>query len=101
MGLSLSGADFADLEAAGLDIGSDYGPDVVSEVGVALIPFIAEYITRPKPKSVSEGGLSISWEYGDLAKWYLWLCKRFGVTPDDDILALSGINTLIDISDKW
>ena len=45
--------------------------------------------------------MSISWEYGDLAKWYLWLCKRFGVTPDDDILALSGINTLIDISDKW
>lgn len=101
MGLTVSEADFADLEAEGLDIENEYDSDTVREVGMALIPFIAEYVMKPKAKSVSEGGVSISWEYGDLIKWYLWLCKKFGVTPDEDLLALSGINTLKDISDQW
>lgn len=101
MGLSVSEADFADLEAGGLEIDNDYDSATVDEVGIALIPFIAEYVMKPKPKAVSEGGVSISWEYGDLVKWYMWLCKKFGVTPDDDLLALSGISTLKDISDQW
>ena len=101
MGLSVSEADFADLMADGLDVDRDYDASTTREVGVALIPFIAEYIMKPKTKAVSEGGVSISWEYGDLAKWYLWLCKKFGITPDDEILALSGVNTLKDISDLW
>lgn len=101
MGLTVSEADFADLEAEGLELESDYDSSTVREVGIALIPFIAEYVMKPKTKAVSEGGVSISWEYGDLVKWYIWLCKKFGVTPDGDLLALSGLSTLTDISDQW
>lgn len=101
MGLTVSEADFADIMAGGLDIEGTYDGSVTREVGVALIPFIAEYVMKPKTKAVSEGGVSVSWEYGDLVKWYMWLCKRYGITPDDDLLALSGISTLTDISDRW
>ena len=97
-GLSIPEAYFADLS---IDPDMDYSPSMYSEVGSAMVGFIGGLILGPKVSSVNENGFSMQWDMGTLGKWYLWLCKRYGITPDSEIISLLGMNTVIDISDTW
>jgi hypothetical protein len=89
------------LVDAGLDTGAQYTSDMFHTVGTAMVQMLAGIILAPSVKSVNENGFSMSWDRENLGKYYLWLCKRYGVTPDPDVVSLLGISAITDISDIW
>ena len=97
-GLTIPEAYFVDLP---LDPEEEYTPSMFSSVGSAMVGFLGGLILAPRVESVNENGFSMRWDTSMLGKYYLWLCKRYGVTPDPEVVALLGMNTIIDISDTW
>lgn len=99
---SLTDADVIDVcISSGIDPGDEYTADVEASVGKALCYTIEEKILAPYVSNVSESGFSMSWNRDSLAKYYWWLCRKYGVTPDDDVLSLLGISMIRDVSDIW
>lgn len=95
-------ADIADAAAAGgFDADAEYGADVSASVGVGLCSLIEEKVLAPFVSNVTENGFSISWNRDNLAKYYLWLCRKYGIEPNDDVLSLLGISMVKDMSDIW
>ena len=97
-GLTVPDAFFADLT---FDPNQEYTTSLYAEVGAAMVSMLGGLILAPKVKSVNENGFSMQWDTDTLGKYYLWLCKRYGITPDSEVVALLGMNTIIDISDTW
>lgn len=97
-GLTIPEAYFADM---GVDLEAEYDSSMFVYVGQRLCSVLAGLILAPRVKSVNENGFSMSWDTDTLGKYYLWLCKRYGVTPDSEVLALLGMSSIIDISDTW
>ena len=98
---NISEAELHDMSLRGdFNLDDEYG---VFEEGVmaAIIDFIEEKMLAPHVSSVNESGFSMSWDYSGLGKYYLWLCKKYGKNPDNEVLALSGVSTIIDRSDLW
>lgn len=83
-----------------LDGDSEYDVTTRRGVGLAMVNAIAEMIYKPRVSSVNENGFSISWDIPNLSKYYLYLCKKWGVTPDEEI-SKSGLDTITDISNYW
>ena len=85
----------------GLDLETDYDTSMYSEIGNSLISVLGGIILAPRVKTVNENGFSMSWDMDALGRYYLWLCKRYGITPDKEVAALIGTSSIIDISDTW
>ncbi len=96
--LMLNDATLVDL---GLDLDAEYTSDMQETIEKGMIDIIAFYVLSPKQSNISENGFSLSWDYSDLGKLYLWLCRKWGIEPDEDVLALCGISMIKDISDMW
>lgn len=62
---------------------------------------IEKLLFAPKMQNVSESGFSMSWDYDNLVRYYLVLCKRSGIAPNDDALTLGGISKIKDKTDIW
>lgn len=101
MAFGVSSAILADLEVAGVDVTAEYGAANASEVGRALCGVIAELVFAPQRTSINEQGFSISWDTRNLGKYYWWLCKKYGVTPDADVLSALGISMVRDLTNRW
>ena len=80
---------------------ADYTTANESEVNKALISAIERVMFRPRLEQINENGFSASFSYADLGKYYAYLCKKYGVEPDADVLSESGISMIMDISDQW
>lgn len=98
----ISEVHFVDLSlTSGLDPNyevENYGPDVI---GVALTQVLEECILAPRMSNVSEGGFSASWNFDAIGKYYLWLCRKWGVTPNDDAMGMLGISMITDRTSNW
>lgn len=94
----LSDADLADV---GLDVNAEYSEADAENVGKCICSIVEEKILAPYVSNVSESGFSMSWNRDNLAKYYLWLCRKYGITPNDDVLSLLGISMITDKSDIW
>lgn len=97
-GLSIPPAYYEDLMVNPDDT---YDHSMYLDVGRAMVSFLGGLILAPRVRTVNENGFSMQWDTDNLGKYYLWLCKRYGITPDPDVVSLLGINTIIDISDTW
>lgn len=98
----ISEAQLVDLSiTTGLDLDTDVTAIEPSVVGVALTKTLEECILAPRLSNVSESGFSMSWNYESVGKYYLWLCRKWGITPNEDILDLLGISSIIDRTDNW
>lgn len=76
--------------------------DVDAELlGKALVKSLEELILAPMQSSVNESGFSVSWDFSRLAAYYRWLCKRWGITPDDDVLEAAGLSIIKDGTNLW
>lgn len=84
---------------SGIDLDAQYVPS--AEMGIALVSMLEELILAPSLSNVSESGFSVSWDKKNIGNWYLWLCKKYGITPNKDVLPLFGVSSIIDISDIW
>ena len=99
---NLTEAQFADIYADyGLDVNQEYSASFQLATNKAIVGIIEEQVLAPKLKSVTEGGLSLSWNYEDLGKLYMYLCKKYGLTPNADVVSLLGISMIRDVSAKW
>jgi len=98
----ISEAQLIDLSiASGLNLDSDVVANDPAVVGVALTHTLEECILAPRLSNVSENGFSMSWNYDSVGKYYLWLCRKWGLTPNDDVMALLGLSSIIDRTDNW
>lgn len=87
--------------ASGLALDDIYTADNVSDVGKAMVSLIEELIFSPRLTNVNEGGFSMSWDFGGLGKWYLLLCRRYGVKPNADVMSQMGVSAIVDRTSKW
>lgn len=92
---------FADLSVAGLALDEEYSAADATAVGKGLVSALEALMSSPRRTDVSENGFSESWDYSGVGRYYLWLCRRYGVTPSDEALSAAGVSAVIDISDKW
>lgn len=97
-GITIPDAYFADMD---IDLEDDYDSSMFQSVGVAMTTALAGLILAPRVKQVNENGFSMAWDTDTLGKYYLWLCKRYGITPDSEVVAMLGISSIIEISDTW
>ena len=98
----LGEAQFADIYARfGLDARQDYSIDCNLNVNKAIVSIIEEQVLAPKQKSVNEGGFSATWNYDDLGKLYMYLCKKYSITPNPNVETSLGIKMIKDASAKW
>lgn len=91
--------DFAGLLQLPLD--GEYTSDIAPSVGKALAQSIEGLILTPRLSNVNESGFSMSWDFSNLGNYYLYLCNRWGVKPNDDVLAASGSSAIIDKTELW
>ncbi len=83
------------------ELDAEYSAANESEVNKKLIGIIERLIFRPRLKAINENGFSAEVSYADLGKYYQYLCSKYGVAPDSNVLAASGINVLQDVTDEW
>lgn len=87
--------------SSGLSLDDIYAAENADAVGKAMITLIEDVVFAPRLASVNESGFSMSWDFSGLGNWYLLLCKRYGVKPDADVLAQTGVSAVIDRTSKW
>ena len=98
----VSDAELLDMSLSGhFSLDDEYTEDAAKAVGVAMVSLIEEKALAPYTKSVSESGFSMSWDFSNLGNYYLWLCRKYGVTPDDGVLGTLGVSMITDKSSLW
>lgn len=75
-GISLSEADLLEICIA-LDMRAEMTSSTLRSVSVAICKFIPSLLARPA--SISEGGVSISWDKNTIKEYYNTLCKELGL----------------------
>lgn len=99
---NISEAQLLDMSLSGkFSLEDEYNEGNVRSVGIAMVSGIEELVLVPKMKSVSESGFSVSWDYNGLGKYYLWLCRKWGVTPNEEVVGMLGISMVIDRTNCW
>lgn len=94
-------AQLADVALDGIDPNEEYTAENRTDVWKAMLPMLVQLILAPCRKSISENGFSVTWDFENVGRWYLWLCRRLGVTPDEEVLEALDISTITDRSDMW
>lgn len=97
----ISEATLCDMSLSGINLEDEYSSEVMEVVGKGMVSVIEELVLTPRRTNITESGFSESWNYDNLSKYYLWLCRKWGVTPNEDTLALMGTSAIIDKTDIW
>ena len=84
-----------------IDIEEEYTSDEAQGVGKAMISVSEERMLAPCMSNVNENGFSVSWDYSRIGQYYMWLCRKYGVAPDNEVVAALGLSTITDKSDIW
>lgn len=97
---NITDAQLEDI-SSGIDLDEEYTSDNFQVVGKAIISVIEELMLAPYMSNVNENGFSVSWDYSRIGQYYMWLCRKYGVAPDDEVVAALGLSTITDKSDIW
>ena len=98
----ISEAVLADISIdSGIALDDEYSFYNRERVGKALCHAVAELIFAPRTQSVSESGFSETVNYDNLGKFYMYLCRKWGVQPDDELVSLLGLNVITDRTNFW
>ena len=84
-----------------VDIEAEYTPDAAKDTGLAICDILEEIVLSPKIASISESGFSQSWDYSNLGKLYMYLCRKYRRTPNSDVLSMLGISVIADRTGRW
>lgn len=99
---AISEAELLDMSMSrGFELADEYDNESAEEVAKAIIELIEGKILAPTMKSVSEGGFSASWDYSNVGKYYIWLCRKHDIKPNPDVTSMLNVNMLTDKSDIW
>lgn len=95
-------AELLDLSlSSGFTLDEEYTAGNSDEVRRALTKALPAFILKPRMENVSESGFSVSWNFDNLTKYYLWLCRQFGITPDETVVTTAGLSSITDKTDIW
>lgn len=94
-------AQLADVALDGVDPHEEYTAENRQAVWKAMVPLLEQLILAPYQKTISENGFSVSWDFGNVGRFYMWLCRRLGITPNEDVLDALDVSTITDRSDMW
>lgn len=97
---NITDAQLEDI-SSGIDLDEEYTSDNSQVVGTAMISVIEELMLAPYMSNVNENGFSVSWDYSRIGQYYMWLCRKYGVAPDNEVVAALGLSTITDKSDIW
>ena len=97
---NITDAQLEDI-SSGIDLDEEYTSDNSQVVGKAMISVIEELMLAPYMSNVNENGFSVYWDYSRIGQYYMWLCRKYGVAPDDEVVAALGFSTITDKSDIW
>ena len=97
---NITDAQLEDI-SSGIDLDEEYTSDNSQVVGKAMISVIEELMLAPYMSNVNENGFSVSWDYSRIGQYYMWFCRKYGVAPDDEVVAALGLSTITDKSDIW
>lgn len=98
----LSEADMVDISlSTDITWDDECNAENYTEVNRAMITCIESLLFSPRMSNINEGGFSVSWDYQDLGKYYLYLCRRFGIKPNEDAVDLLDLSIIKDISNYW
>lgn len=86
---------------SGISPDEEYTADKDKAMGEGMISLLEELVLSPIMRNVSENGFSVSWDFSNMGKYYLWLCRKYGKQPDNDVMAALGLSTIIDKTDIW
>lgn len=84
-----------------LDMDAEVTGDNLTKVNIAMISLLETQIFAPRLTNVSEAGISFSWDYSSLGKYYLFLCRKYGITPKEELIPMLGISTITDLTHTW
>lgn len=84
-----------------MDVEAEYTADVQEKVNIAIVGIIEDLVFAPRPTSISESGFSVSWNYDTLGRYYMWLCRKYGLTPKEEIAEMLGISMITDKTNIW
>lgn len=84
-----------------LDLDDEYEPENADSVGRAMVSIIEELMLAPHMSQVNENGFSVAWDYSRIGQYYMWLCRKYGVDPNTEVMAALGLSTITDMSDIW
>ena len=93
-------ADFCDISVY-VDLEAEYTADNAKTAGIALAKALEGVMLAPRRESVNENGFSMSWNFKDISKYYLWLCHKWGIEANSDALSMLGLSMIIDKSQEW
>lgn len=95
-------ADFAMIEAAmPIDTAAEYSSDNDEATHIALITALEPMLLAPRRTNISENGFSVSWDFKGVGNWYMWLCRKYGVTPSPEVLDVCDISRISDKTHIW
>ena len=91
----LSEADLLDIIfGSGLDKDMEIKDEDMDKASIAIAKFIPSLLLRPK--SISEDGISFSWDFDALKDYYSYLCKKYDLEDN-----LNEISSITDASNEW
>ena len=91
----------SDAYVCQMSLDEEYTFDIATPVGRALAQTIEGLILAPRLSNVNEGGFSMSWDFTNLGSYYLYLCKKWDVEVNEDVLAASGMSAITDKTEMW
>ena len=91
-GISVSEADLFDMSLSVGSLTDEITSENVDKLNKALVEFIPSLLLRPV--SISEGGMSVSYDLKALKEYYSLQCKKYGIEN-----ALS--SSISDASNVW
>ncbi len=98
----LTEAQLVDMSLSSqIDFNEELTGDNQKTVSIAIIGGLEELVLAPRMTNVNESGFSMSWDFENVGKYYLWLCRKWGVTPNDEVLTMLGLSTITDRTDVW
>ncbi len=86
---------------SGITADADISEYSLNEVGQAMAIALEELILAPRQTSVSENGFSMSWDFAAVGKYYQWLCRKYNLTPDPEVLGMLGVSSIVNRSNIW
>lgn len=89
------------MPVAAISLDADISDIDEVQFGKALTGVFEEAILAPKQTSVSESGFSVSWDFSGAGRYYLWMCRKYGVTPAPEVQQAAGLSTITDRTDTW
>lgn len=93
---------FYDIVAnSGIAADTDISEYSAADLGQIMVLALEELILAPRQTSVSENGFSMSWDFANVGKYYKWLCRKYDLTPDPEVLGMLGLNSIVNRSNIW